>query len=1009
MASQQLQTQLSELYVAFFNRAPDATGFNYWLTQLDAGRMTMLEITSDWATKQAETALKYPASMTTSTFIDAIYMNVLGRNSDASGKAFWLYALDKGILQKDNFISAIIEAAHSNGSNDGIYLTNRGSVGLEFANSGNSNGIQAINILKIVNADAASVIVAKSLINGTATLNGTVMDGGYVNGATVFVDSNFDGILNNGEKSTLTNATGGYTLVGTIGQLVATGGIDITTNAPSKAIYTAIMGSTVISPISTLIAQKVFNGDSVASAETAVQSALGITGNINLNISNPLNTIASSTATNVEKMAALKIQAANVQINNIFSSAISAMHGAGETITDAKRASIILNATSTIIDSMATATATGVAFDISNASFIKSVLIGVSSEASSSAIASTMNANAQTIANVLAEYNTRIDLQVQIASAPTIGTALYQIGKIQEVVQDSLSTTLYSETTNIATINNSYGGVAGDNLLTYATIGTIDSRIVTPSVPIPVVPTPEAPPADTTAPVSTVTTTTIANTGDATVQSTETGTAYLVNTSVIVSNLASITGAADASWNQVTIATANTPTTLAATGLSSGTYKVYTTDASGNLSAASVGIVTIPSFTFTMAADPFAGGIGDDIFSGTYTDGGTGTFLGTADTVNGNGGTDTLSLTAGAVAITLADNNWTGITNVEKVVILSTGAGAQTLNTGALFDTAFTALGIDLTMTSTLGAININMSATPFTGAATITGHAIGAGAQTITTGSGAATVTATNDAGGAQTIKGIGLTTVNATIAGAGDQIIGDGGGNGVALVSVTATIGGAGSQTITSTSGSTVTIVANAAAGSQTITTAGGNDSITLTTATGQTTTISTGAGNDRIIASLGTDLITGGLGVDTMTGGGAADTFAFGTNGSIIGTSMDIITDFNTAAAADILTFNGATTVLLGVDATGLVAGSNVQQSAGGVITFHTTDNSLALKIIAIEADVELDAAGSIAIFVDGANTYVYYAGTATGNVDDQLIQLSGITSLTTISVGATTSIS
>lgn len=683
------------------------------------------------------------------------------------------------------------------------------------------------------------------------------------------------------------------------------------------------------------------------------------------------------------------------------------MEGAGEIMTATKRESIVSNAASTIVDSMATSATTGIAFDISNALFIKSVLTGVSSEASSTTIASTMNTNATIIANVLAEYNTRIDTQVHNATASTIGATLGQVARIQEVVQDSLGTTLSSTTTTVATITNTYGGAAGDSLITNATIGIIDAGIVIPD-PTPTPDPDPTPTPDTTAPTATVTTATIANTENATVQSTEAGTAYLVNTSITVSNVASITGAAVDSWNQVSIS-ANTPTTLAATGLSSGTYKVYTTDASGNLSAASVGIVTIPSFTFTMAADPFVGGGGNDIFSGTYTDGGTGTFLGTADSVNGDGGTDTLSLTAGAVAITLADNNWTNITNVEKVVILSTGAGAQTLTTGALFDTAFTALGIDLTMTSTEGAINIDMNDTPFTGLATITTHAIGAGAQTITTGSGNASVSATNDAGGAQTIKGAGLTTVNATIAGAGDQTIGDALGAGIALVSVNTTIGGAGNQTITSTSNSNVTVVATAAAGAQTITTAGGNDSITLTTATGQSTTISTGAGNDIIIASLGTDLIIGGLGVDTMTGGGAADTFAFGNNGSIIGTSRDIITDFNTAGATDILTFNGATTVLLGPDATALVAGSNVQQSAGGVITFHATDSSLALKIIAIEADVQLDAAGSIAIFVDGANTYVYYAGTATGNGDDQLIQLSGITSLTAIAVGATTLIS
>ncbi len=74
---------------------------------------------------------------------------------------------------------------------------------------------------------------------------------------------------------------------------------------------------------------------------------------------------------------------------------------------------------------------------------------------------------------------------------------------------------------------------------------------------------------------------------DAVVQSTETGTAYLVNTAITVSNLASITGAADNKWNSVAISSATINTTLVATGLSDGTCKVYAVDDAGNLSSAS--------------------------------------------------------------------------------------------------------------------------------------------------------------------------------------------------------------------------------------------------------------------------------------------------------------------------------------------------------------------------------------------------------------------------------------
>ena len=98
---------------------------------------------------------------------------------------------------------------------------------------------------------------------------------------------------------------------------------------------------------------------------------------------------------------------------------------------------------------------------------------------------------------------------------------------------------------------------------------------------------------DTTAPTASVTTATITTSENAVVQSTETGTAYLVNTAVTVSNLASITGAADNQSNSITISSAATNTNLPATGLADGTYKVYAVDAEGNLSSASSNSVTL--------------------------------------------------------------------------------------------------------------------------------------------------------------------------------------------------------------------------------------------------------------------------------------------------------------------------------------------------------------------------------------------------------------------------------
>ncbi|MGE0113185.1 beta strand repeat-containing protein [Aquabacterium sp.] len=127
---------------------------------------------------------------------------------------------------------------------------------------------------------------------------------------------------------------------------------------------------------------------------------------------------------------------------------------------------------------------------------------------------------------------------------------------------------------------------------------------------------------DSTAPAATLATAALQNTGDATVQSSEVGMAYLVNTSVTVNGLndiiggAGAPGASDNLWNAVAISTANSDTALSTAGLAAGTYKLYTADAAGNLSTASTGTVTITAPAPIELSD-IAGGSGGFIINGT--------------------------------------------------------------------------------------------------------------------------------------------------------------------------------------------------------------------------------------------------------------------------------------------------------------------------------------------------------------------------------------------------------
>ena len=205
-------------------------------------------------------------------------------------------------------------------------------------------------------------------------------------------------------------------------------------------------------------------------------------------------------------------------------------------------------------------------------------------------------------------------------------------------------------------------------------------------------------------------------------------------------------------------------------------------------------------------------------------------------------------------------------------------------------------------------------------------------------------------------------------------------------------------------------IKITSSGAGNTDTFTITGGVAALAATTAktvdlsgitTGGAIAVTTGAGADVIKAAAIAGTYTGGLGADTFTAGAGVDTFAMGTNGSVAGTSMDVIISYG--LAADILTF-GATTAVVGNDNTALVAGSNVNTTTG-LVTFATADNTLALKIAAIQADLQLDAINVTAVFNDGGNAYVYYSGAAIGNADDQIIQLTGVTAASIAGTTAT----
>jgi hypothetical protein len=109
-------TALQDLYVAFFNRIPDADGLNYWIGEFKAGK-TLQQIGDLFyqsAVGRSELT-GYSVSMSSESFVNIVYKNVLGRidGADAEGLNYWSKQLNSGLDTPGSLVHSMLNSAHS--------------------------------------------------------------------------------------------------------------------------------------------------------------------------------------------------------------------------------------------------------------------------------------------------------------------------------------------------------------------------------------------------------------------------------------------------------------------------------------------------------------------------------------------------------------------------------------------------------------------------------------------------------------------------------------------------------------------------------------------------------------------------------------------------------------------------------------------------------------------------------------------------------------------------------
>lgn len=179
------QENVAKLYVATFNRAPDAAGLNFWI--FDSG-FSLEDIARSFF-DQPETKMLYPDSTSNREFIRSTYANLFNRQPAADGEAYWLDALESGKVSKSVFILAVVNGALGS---DAEILNNKTLVGITFA----LMDVDSIELAKSVMSDVDSS--AESVNSAIDKINNYIADGKTSYDSYTYDNDNIDINIYNG-------------------------------------------------------------------------------------------------------------------------------------------------------------------------------------------------------------------------------------------------------------------------------------------------------------------------------------------------------------------------------------------------------------------------------------------------------------------------------------------------------------------------------------------------------------------------------------------------------------------------------------------------------------------------------------------------------------------------------------------------------------------------------------------------------------------------------------------
>jgi len=154
-----VEEEVSGLYLTTIGRSPDSAGVAYWVDQVMHGKLTVAQVGQSFF-DQSEVKAKYDG-LSTTAFVQSVYQNVLGRDAEQAGLDYWVGQLNNGAFTNDRFIEAVNNGATGD---DATRLTNLKDVGFYYMKKVGSDIDLASSVLSSITVDSATVTQALKLI-----------------------------------------------------------------------------------------------------------------------------------------------------------------------------------------------------------------------------------------------------------------------------------------------------------------------------------------------------------------------------------------------------------------------------------------------------------------------------------------------------------------------------------------------------------------------------------------------------------------------------------------------------------------------------------------------------------------------------------------------------------------------------------------------------------------------------------------------------------------------------